>query len=82
MPLQGRQRKHARLFQTLCIYLLFIQVKLKGKGHVIARLLKSVYRFADKDSHQIFLEPEGLDDPPIYQMGFQPACLVMYKIVC
>ena len=28
-----------------------------------------VMRFADKDSHQIFLEPEGLDDPTIYPNG-------------
>lgn len=28
-----------------------------------------VIRFADKDSHQIFLEPEGLDDPTIYPNG-------------
>jgi tRNA uridine 5-carboxymethylaminomethyl modification enzyme len=28
-----------------------------------------VHRFADRDSHQIFLEPEGLDDPTIYPNG-------------
>jgi tRNA uridine 5-carboxymethylaminomethyl modification enzyme len=28
-----------------------------------------VVRFADKDRHQIFLEPEGLDDPTIYPNG-------------
>jgi len=28
-----------------------------------------VVRFADKASHQIFLEPEGLDDPTIYPNG-------------
>ncbi|TCP40286.1 tRNA uridine-5-carboxymethylaminomethyl(34) synthesis enzyme MnmG [Rhodovulum marinum] len=28
-----------------------------------------VVRFADKDSHQIFLEPEGLDDPTVYPNG-------------
>ena len=28
-----------------------------------------VVRFNDKDSHQIFLEPEGLDDPTIYPNG-------------
>ena len=28
-----------------------------------------VNRFADKSSHQIFLEPEGLDDPTIYPNG-------------
>ncbi len=28
-----------------------------------------VVRFADRESHQIFLEPEGLDDPTIYPNG-------------
>ena len=28
-----------------------------------------VYRFGDRDGHQIFLEPEGLDDPLIYPNG-------------
>ena len=28
-----------------------------------------VHRFAEKDSHQIFLEPEGLDDPTVYPNG-------------
>jgi tRNA uridine 5-carboxymethylaminomethyl modification enzyme len=28
-----------------------------------------VNRFADKSSHQIFLEPEGLDDPTVYPNG-------------
>lgn len=28
-----------------------------------------VVRFADKDSHQVFLEPEGLDDATIYPNG-------------
>ncbi len=28
-----------------------------------------IVRFADKDNHQIFLEPEGLNDPTIYPNG-------------
>ena len=28
-----------------------------------------IHRFADRDSHQIFLEPEGLDSPLIYPNG-------------
>jgi len=29
-----------------------------------------IVKFADKDSHQIFLEPEGLNTPEIYVQGF------------
>jgi len=29
-----------------------------------------VVRFADKERHQIFLEPEGFDDPEVYVNGF------------
>ncbi len=32
-----------------------------------------ITRFADKQSHQIFLEPEGLDDPTIYPNGISTA---------
>jgi len=32
-----------------------------------------VVRFADKDRHQIFLEPEGLDDPLVYPNGISNA---------
>ncbi|MDB5720667.1 MAG: mnmG, partial [Alphaproteobacteria bacterium] len=28
-----------------------------------------VHRFADRDSHQLFLEPEALDDPTVYPNG-------------
>ncbi|HEV2865071.1 MAG TPA: tRNA uridine-5-carboxymethylaminomethyl(34) synthesis enzyme MnmG [Allosphingosinicella sp.] len=28
-----------------------------------------VHRFGDRDGHQVFLEPEGLDDPTIYPNG-------------
>lgn len=45
-------------------------------GHISGRgprycpsIEDKVVRFADKESHQIFLEPEGLDDPTIYPNG-------------
>ena len=28
-----------------------------------------ITRFGDRDGHQIFLEPEGLDDPTVYPNG-------------
>ncbi len=36
-----------------------------------------IVRFADRSSHQIFLEPEGLDDPTVYPMVCRPPCRQM-----
>lgn len=45
-----------------------------------------VHRFGDRDGHQIFLEPEGLDDPAIYPNGIstslpQDVQLVMVRSI-
>ena len=39
-----------------------------------------VVRFADKNSHQIFVEPEGLTTHEIYPNGISPVCLLHMQI--
>ncbi len=44
------------------------QIEAKGPRYCPS-IEDKIVRFADKDSHQIFLEPEGLDDDNIYPNG-------------
>ncbi|XP_039295444.1 tRNA uridine 5-carboxymethylaminomethyl modification enzyme MnmG-like [Nilaparvata lugens] len=47
----------------------------KGSAHVYCPSIEDkVMRFADRNAHQIFLEPEGLTSNEIYLTGSPPAC--------
>ena len=39
-----------------------------------------IVRFADKERHQLFLEPEGRNTEEVYVQDFQPVCLRMSNV--
>ena len=62
-------RTHALIRQSLDRSPLF-SGKIEGVGpRYCPSIEDKVHRFRDRDGHQIFLEPEGVDDPVIYPNG-------------
>ena len=52
----------------------------KGSGTSLLSINEDkIVRFADKERHQLFLEPEGRNTEEVYVKVFQPVCLRMYS---
>lgn len=62
-------KTHALIQQNLHLSAVY-SGQIQGTGpRYCPSIEDKVVRFADRDRHQIFLEPEGLDDPTVYPNG-------------
>ena len=63
------EKTHAIIAESLHLSAVY-SGQIEGQGpRYCPSIEDKVYRFADRTSHQIFLEPEGLDDITIYPNG-------------
>jgi tRNA uridine 5-carboxymethylaminomethyl modification enzyme len=62
-------RTHAIIAESLHLSAVY-SGQIEGQGpRYCPSIEDKVHRFGDRESHQIFLEPEGLEDPTIYPNG-------------
>ncbi|HEX2753372.1 MAG TPA: tRNA uridine-5-carboxymethylaminomethyl(34) synthesis enzyme MnmG [Alphaproteobacteria bacterium] len=63
------ERTHAVIRNNLHVAPMYSgQIKSSGPRYCPS-IEDKIVRFADKERHQVFLEPEGLDDPTVYPNG-------------
>lgn len=77
-------RKPTILSRKILIGPLYFQVSLKARDRDIAPSIEDkIHRFADKDSHQVFVEPEGLTTNELYPNGISTSLPfdVQYAVV-